>query len=172
MSTSGEHFMYFAYGSNLLKERLQLANPSAIFHTTGRLKDYRLNFGLQGEQVNRWHGGVATIEPKEGEEVWGVIWRMDNKHLTNLDQQEQVDSGMYCPLEVMVMAGDGMTLLCRTYRMNNFYASLPSPQYKQVVCLGAQQNGLPMQYMRRLEEMQTNSYSGPSILDQISQAMK
>lgn len=31
-------FMYFAFGSNLLKERLQLANPSAIFCTTGRLK--------------------------------------------------------------------------------------------------------------------------------------
>ena len=31
-------FMYFAFGSNLLKERLQLANPSATFCTTGRLK--------------------------------------------------------------------------------------------------------------------------------------
>lgn len=37
MSDRGR-FMYFAFGSNLLKERLELANPSATFFTTGRLK--------------------------------------------------------------------------------------------------------------------------------------
>uniref|UniRef100_A0A3P8ZEI4 Gamma-glutamylcyclotransferase n=1 Tax=Esox lucius TaxID=8010 RepID=A0A3P8ZEI4_ESOLU len=167
MSTTEEHFMYFAFGSNLLKERLQLANPSAIFHSTGRLKDYTLNFGLWGEHIdNRWHGGVATIEPKEGEEVWCFISTF------SLCVQEGVDRGMYCPLEVTVETSDGTTLLCRTYQMNHFHACLPSPQYKQVVCLGAQQNGLPMQYVRKLEEVQTNSYNGPSILDQISQVMK
>ncbi|KAK6327721.1 gamma-glutamylcyclotransferase a isoform X1 [Coregonus clupeaformis] len=173
MSATADHFMYFAFGSNLLKERLQLANPSAIFHCTGRLKqDYTLNFGLWGEHIdNRWHGGVATIEQKEGGEVWGVVWRMSNDHLASLDQQEGVDRGMYFPLEVTVETDDG-ALLCRTYQMNRFHACPPSPQYKQVVCLGAQQNGLPVQYVRRLEEVQTNNYSGPSILDQISQVIK
>ncbi|KAL0962056.1 hypothetical protein UPYG_G00335150 [Umbra pygmaea] len=75
MSTKEDTFLYFDFGSNLLKERLQLANPSARFHCTGQLKDYTLNFGLWGEHIdNSWHGGVATIEPKEGEEVWGVVW--------------------------------------------------------------------------------------------------
>uniref|UniRef100_A0A674CH38 Uncharacterized protein n=1 Tax=Salmo trutta TaxID=8032 RepID=A0A674CH38_SALTR len=41
MAATADHFMYFAFGSNLLKERLQLANPSAIFHCTGRLKVIR-----------------------------------------------------------------------------------------------------------------------------------
>lgn len=40
-------FMYFAFGSNLLKERLQLANPSAIFCTTGRLKVYHQFVGKE-----------------------------------------------------------------------------------------------------------------------------
>lgn len=31
-------FLYFAYGSNLLKERLQLKNPSASIHCVTRLK--------------------------------------------------------------------------------------------------------------------------------------
>ena len=30
-------FLYFAYGSNLLKERLQLKNPSAAIHCVARL---------------------------------------------------------------------------------------------------------------------------------------
>lgn len=40
MSGSEEagYFTYFAFGSNLLKERLQLANPTARFCSTGRLK--------------------------------------------------------------------------------------------------------------------------------------
>lgn len=31
-------FLYFAYGSNLLKERLRLQNPSAMVHCVARLK--------------------------------------------------------------------------------------------------------------------------------------
>ncbi|XP_062343016.1 gamma-glutamylcyclotransferase a [Osmerus eperlanus] len=171
MSDNG-HFMYFAFGSNLLKERLQLANPSAIFQYTGRLKDHVLNFGLWGEHVdNRWHGGVATIEASPGLEVWGVVWKMENQHLGSLDKQEGVDMGMYYPLQVTVET-DGGPVFCRTYQMNHFHACPPSPQYKQVVCLGAQQNNLPSDYQKRLQAVQTNNYSGPSILDQIATVMK
>ncbi|XP_047461414.1 gamma-glutamylcyclotransferase a [Mugil cephalus] len=165
-------FMYFAFGSNLLKERLQLANPSAIFCTTGRLKDYVLNFGLWEKHVdNAWHGGVATIESCPGAEVWGVIWTLSNENLLSLDEQEGVGDGVYSPLEVPVETDKGL-MLCRTYQMNNFHACPPSPQYKQVVCLGAEQNGLPAEYQKRLEAVETNNYSGPSILDKIRTANK
>ncbi|KAM3858681.1 gamma-glutamylcyclotransferase a [Diretmus argenteus] len=172
MSGDGR-FTYFAFGSNLLKERLQLANPSAVFHCTGRLKDYVLKFGLWEEHVvdNIWHGGVATIEPCPGREVWGVVWTLSNENLLTLDNQEGVSLGVYSPLEVTVETGDGL-MLCRTYQMNHFRARPPSPQYKQVVCLGAEQNGLPVEYLRRLEAVQTNDYSGPSALDQIQTLMK
>ncbi|KAM4630123.1 gamma-glutamylcyclotransferase a [Polymixia lowei] len=171
MSSDG-HFKYFAFGSNLLKERLQLANPSAIFHCTGRLQDYVLKFGLWKEHVdNRWHGGVATIEFCPGGEVWGVVWTMSNVNLISLDNQEGVNAGIYSPLDVTVETEDGL-MLCRTYQMNNFTSCLPSPQYKQVVCLGAEQNGLPVEYLRRLEAVETNHYSGPSILDQIKAVTK
>ncbi|XP_054620415.1 gamma-glutamylcyclotransferase a isoform X2 [Dunckerocampus dactyliophorus] len=80
-------FMYFAFGSNLLKERLQLANPSATFLATGRLKDYKLDFGLWGTNVeNNWHGGVATIRESPGSEVWGVIWTLNNDNVDSLDE--------------------------------------------------------------------------------------
>ena len=42
----------------------------------------------------------------------------------------------------------------------------------KVVCLGAEQNGLPAEYLKRLEAIQTNNYSGPTILDQIKPVMK
>ncbi|XP_025757916.1 gamma-glutamylcyclotransferase a isoform X2 [Oreochromis niloticus] len=132
MSGAAGFFLYFAFGSNLLKERLQLANPSAKFYQTGRLKDYKLNFGLWKEHIdnNAWHGGVATIESYPGAEVWGVIWTLNNEHLSSLDDQEGVKAGIYSPLEVSVETDNG-TVLCRTYQMNNFHACPPSPQYKQ-----------------------------------------
>ncbi|XP_062265828.1 gamma-glutamylcyclotransferase a [Platichthys flesus] len=160
-------FMYFAFGSNLLRQRLQMQNPSAVFCSTARLKDYKLSFGLWEEHVdNKWHGGVATIEFCPGADVWGVIWSMSDENLRSLDNQEGVSEGMYSPLNVSVETDKG-PMFCRTYQMNNFHACPPSPQYKQVVCLGAEQNGLPEQYRKSLEWIQTNNYSGPSVLDEI-----
>ncbi|XP_030214002.1 gamma-glutamylcyclotransferase [Gadus morhua] len=165
-SNSSDHFLYFAYGSNLLKERLQKRNPSATFFSVGYLKDYTLKFGWSEHfgDVNNWHGGVATIEESIGEEVWGVVWRMGLENLQTLDDQEGVQEGVYRPLQVNVTTAKGNTV-CRSYQMNDFYPFVTSPPYKQVVCLGARQHGLPLDYIEKLEAVQTNDYKGPSILD-------
>ncbi|CAL8293673.1 unnamed protein product [Merluccius merluccius] len=167
MTSGTGTFMYFAFGSNLLKERLQLANPSAAFRCTGRLKDYVMKFGLWGEHVsNRWHGGVASIDFCPGEEVWGVVWSMSDEDRPSLDNQEGVSSGIYSPMEVNVETSEGV-LRCRTYQMTGLHVSPPSPQYKQVVCMGAKQHSLPVEYVKKIEAVETNHYSGPSVLDQI-----
>lgn len=54
-------------------------------------QDYRLNFGLWGDCTDcAWHGGVATIEESEGDEVWGVVWRIDNQNLHSLDRWDHL----------------------------------------------------------------------------------
>ncbi|XP_049606836.1 gamma-glutamylcyclotransferase [Syngnathus scovelli] len=159
-------FAYFAFGSNMLKERLCLENPSATFLDIGRLKDYRLDFGLWAESVaSSWHGGVATIRQSPGSEVWGVIWTIRRDQLDNLDYQEGIHEGLYSPLEVTVESSNHGEMLCRTYQMNNFHAFPTSPQYKHVVCWGAEQNGLPGDYIGGLQAVKTNNYMGPSMLD-------
>lgn len=118
-------FLYFAYGSNLLKERLQLKNPSAIIHCVARLKvtstrsfchraaspitfssvsyaylifqDYKLVFGnYKGLTSDRWHGGVATIEHSPGDEVWGVVWKMSISDLESLDEYNSIPFFLNC----------------------------------------------------------------------------
>lgn len=37
-SQDGESFLYFAYGSNLLTERIHLRNPSAVIYSVARLQ--------------------------------------------------------------------------------------------------------------------------------------
>ncbi|XP_061677333.1 gamma-glutamylcyclotransferase a isoform X2 [Syngnathoides biaculeatus] len=124
-------FAYFAFGSNMLRERLQLENPSATYLDTARLKDYLLDFGVCGENAeNNWHGGVATIRESPGSEVWGVVWTVSRDHLETLDSQEGVHVGVYSPLEVRVETSSHGEILCRTYQMSNFHPRLTSPQYK------------------------------------------
>ena len=39
-------FLYFAYGSNLLAERIHFQNPSASFRGVAKLDGYRMDFRL------------------------------------------------------------------------------------------------------------------------------
>ena len=41
---SGKTFLYFAFGSNLLEKRIHINNPSAVFRSIAKLKDYKLGF--------------------------------------------------------------------------------------------------------------------------------
>ncbi|XP_067303997.1 gamma-glutamylcyclotransferase [Pseudorasbora parva] len=170
---NGSTFLYFAYGSNLLKERLQLKNPSATIHCVAKLKDYKLVFGNhKGVASQRWQGGVATIEQSSGDEVWGVVWRMNMSDLESLDRQENVKMGTYSPMEVSVSTND-QDLHCRTYIMNSCVYAPPSPQYLQVIVMGAEQNGLPEDYQEKLKSIETNKYEGHlPVMDELKKAVK
>ncbi|EFB30198.1 hypothetical protein PANDA_007923, partial [Ailuropoda melanoleuca] len=156
----GESFLYFAYGSNLLTERIHLRNPSAAFCCVARLQDYKLDFGnSQGKTSETWHGGIATIFQSPGDEVWGVVWKMNKSNLSSLDEQEGVKSGTYVPIEVNVYTQEGK-ITCRSYQMKNYESAPPSPQYKKVICLGAKENGLPLEYQKKLNAIEPNDYKG------------
>ncbi|XP_072880161.1 gamma-glutamylcyclotransferase-like isoform X2 [Hemitrygon akajei] len=127
-----EEFLYFAYGSNMLQERLQLLNPSAMRVSVGCLKGYKLAFGKWNKRENRWGGGVATILPSPDDEVWGVVWCLKSNDRQSLDDQEGVQNGIYSPIEVKVQQQDTEEeLTCLSYQMNNFNSSLTSPLYKK-----------------------------------------
>ncbi|XP_062980858.1 gamma-glutamylcyclotransferase [Elgaria multicarinata webbii] len=156
-----ETFLYFAYGSNLLRERILLKNPSVVFLTLAHLLDYKLAFGShQGKPSSQWHGSTATIVYTPGDEVWGVVWKINSNDLYSLDRQEGVEDGLYVPIEVSVQTQEGKVFKCRSYQMNDYIYGLPSPQYKKVICMGAKQNGLPVDYQEKLDSIETNSYAG------------
>ena len=47
----------------------------------------------------RWHGGVASIEPADGDHVVGCVWEIGKENLGELDIQEGVDQNIYRPIE-------------------------------------------------------------------------
>ncbi|XP_076976721.1 gamma-glutamylcyclotransferase [Tamandua tetradactyla] len=156
-----ESFLYFAYGSNLLTERIHLRNPSAAFCSVARLQDFKLDFGnSQGKISRTWHGGIATIFQSPGDEVWGVVWKMNKSNLCSLDEQEGVVGGTYDPIEVNVHTQEGKEITCRSYQMKNYVSAPPSPQYKKVICMGAKEHELPLDYQKKLEAIEPNDYKG------------
>nr|XP_008521172.1 PREDICTED: gamma-glutamylcyclotransferase [Equus przewalskii] len=165
-SREAESFLYFAYGSNLLTERIHLRNPSAAFFCVARLcvarlQDFKLDFGnFKGKTSETWHGGIATIFQSPGDEVWGVVWKMNKSNLSSLDKQEGVKSGTYVPIEVNVYTQEGKKITCRSYQMKNYESAPPSPQYKKVICMGAKENGLPLEYQKMLNAIEPNDYKG------------
>ena len=72
--------------------RIQLENPSAVFHTTARLSDYRLDFDRKSRE---WHGASATVIPSPGDHVWGVVWLLKWNEISYLDDQEGVHCNIY-----------------------------------------------------------------------------
>ncbi|XP_067417920.1 gamma-glutamylcyclotransferase isoform X3 [Emydura macquarii macquarii] len=134
VTTCGEDsFLYFAYGSNLLRERIQMQNPSAVFFAVANLQDFKLVFGShQGRPSSNWHGSTATIVQSPGDEVWGIVWKMNTSNLNSLDKQEGVEDGIYVPIEVNIHTQEGKVLTCRSYQMNDCVCDLPSPHYKKI----------------------------------------
>ncbi|XP_061198212.1 gamma-glutamylcyclotransferase-like [Saccostrea echinata] len=173
-----ETFLYFAYGSNLLRQRLTLQNPSAVFKGVGHLKNFRLDFKSPSDpKISRWRGAAATIEPHPEGTVWGVIWRLDAKDKASLDRQE----GIYDAINVEVITPDNKTYSnCRTYVMQKAYITdrydnRPSPHYKDVLVRGAQQNNIPQAYIEFLQNLDDNGYSGNipvynQVLDSLKQS--
>lgn len=155
-------FLYFAYGSNLSRQRLHLHAPSAHLVSIARLEGYRLAFSIESKRS--WLGGVGDIVAEPGSEVWGALWVIGAEHSRELDAQEGLfrDPPAYRRLTVEVRTPAGDLVRCRTYQVvaphPKGYA--PSPAYKQTILTGARDIGLPEAYIARLEGIEDNGVAG------------
>ncbi|PAA67538.1 hypothetical protein BOX15_Mlig001450g1 [Macrostomum lignano] len=167
-------FLYFGFGSNLLRERLRLANKSAKFQATGRLSGYRLEFADPSHSLPQsdrdkaqrtWHGGAATIVEADAQKfVFGTVWSLADGDSDSLDSQEGVDSGIYERISVTVRLLDsGQEVRCRSYRMVRCQPMAPSPHYLDIILRGAVQSGFPADYVDNLRKRQHNGYAGECI---------
>jgi len=78
---------YFAFGSNMNKERMKKRNVRFTNAKRAILKDYRLVFN---KKLSRNETSAANIEPAPGEVVEGILYELENPEegITNLDYYE------------------------------------------------------------------------------------
>ena len=78
-----EDKLYFAYGSNINLDQMAYRCPAAQVVGPVVLEGYELLF-----RGNASGNGVATIKPKEGQQVHGLLWRITPGCERSLDLYE------------------------------------------------------------------------------------
>ena len=136
-----EENLYFAYGSNLDLEQMAQRCPDAEIVGPVRLENYELRF--RGN-------GFATVTPKKGGVVYGLVWKITPNCEQSLDRYEGYPRH-YTKETVTVKDAAGAEISVMVYIMAEPYCrqpALPSPYYYRVIQRGFEANGLPLDSLR------------------------
>lgn len=136
---------YFAYGSNMAPAQMTARCPSALMVCVVVLTGYRLVFNRSGSYRP---GGVANIEPDQGERVYGVLWKLAETELHSLDQTE--DPGAYHREQLTVYSLEGRPYDCHAYLAIADQTDTPDHHYLNALIQAGRDVGLPPEYLARL----------------------
>lgn len=136
-----ENTLYFAYGSNINLDQMSYRCPDAQVVGPVMLEGYELLFR---------RGGFATIAPKEGETVTGLLWSITPGCEQSLDRYEGYPR-FYDKRMVTVRDGEGRSLSVMAYIMDERFREpmLPSTSYYNGILEGYRQNGLPVAALKK-----------------------
>lgn len=142
--------IYFAYGSNMLRERLDARCPNVRQLGMAVLHDHRLTFDQFSDVDGSGKGGIV---PAAGERVPGVLWSLPLRDLPALDAAESAGRG-YERDQVTVVLDDGSAREVTTYRPIRLCEGLkPWDWYRALVVAGAEQQGLPAAHLQMLRDV-------------------
>jgi len=129
--------LYFAYGSNIDLEQMARRCPAAQVVGPVTLENYELAF--RGS-------GVATIVPKKGGVVHGLLWSITPLCEQALDRYEGYPRH-YTKEAVTVRGADGREASVMVYVMAEEWSrhpALPSETYYGIIQRGFEENHLPV----------------------------
>ena len=154
--------LYFAYGSNLnqnqIKERCQ--SPEVI--QVARLTGFRLAFLGNSK---RWDGAEETVVLSPGDEVWGVVYKLNSGDAQKLDAWQDVrldGTGPYFHYPAEVEAQDGTHFSVVFYRRDlQEDGHLPSTEFLNFIIKSAESRGLPTDYIEKLRQIKSRPATYP-----------
>ena len=140
--------LYFAYGSNINLDQMAHRCPAAQAVGPVTLEGYELLF-----RGNNAGHGVATIAPKQGGTVHGLLWQITPQCEWSLDRYEGYPT-LYGKEAVNVKDAQGQEITVMAYRMTERYQfpSVPSKFYYDGIEEGYRQNGLPVDELKKARE--------------------
>lgn len=137
---------YFAYGSNMLRERLVARVSTAQAVAIGAVRGYRLDFA----KVSVDGSGKGDMVTSPGDEVWGVLYEFDASQKGDLDKHE---GGHYQAREIFVSTPSGdepaWAYMAESHRRDP--SKVPYDWYLALIIAGARQGGLPIACIQALE---------------------
>lgn len=144
----GDHFVTFAYGSNMPTARIRARCPSARFVGMAELPGFELRWHKKSKDGSGKCDIVQTDRP--GASVFGVLYEIASSEKTNLDKAEGLGSG-YDETKIDVFYGANR-LTVEAYIASNTDPTLkPYTWYRDLAIAGAREHGLPADYIAGLE---------------------
>lgn len=147
---------YFAYGSNMLKERLIKRVPSALVRATGYIEGYKIRFNKRSKDGS---GKCNLVKTKDkNDRVYGVVYDFLDAEKPALDKCEGLGQG-YDAKMVKVIAEDG-EIRAYTYMADDSAVDdtlRPYSWYKDFVVEGARWHSLPPEYISQLDGFEADS---------------
>ncbi len=142
---------YFAYGSNLLPERLRRRAPSARVVGPAVLEGYCLRFHKRGADQSGKCDAFRTGDRRD--HVLGVIYELAETDRPVLDR---IEGPGYATVQIKVSVGrDVMRAFTYIAKPAHIDATLiPLDWYREFVLAGARRHGLDEAYVRSIEAIQ------------------
>ncbi len=144
-------FTYFAYGSNMLLERLQKRCKTASFLGVAVAHGYTLAFSKKSKDGS----GKATIAKTTNDDIalYGALYKIDLNDRPQLDRHEGF--GYYRNDNFVVRRVDNNEkIVVTTYIANHQSIDnniIPYHWYKKLILAGAKQGELPASFIANLE---------------------
>lgn len=141
--------LYFAYGSNMLRCRLEERVGLTVDHGTFKLKEYKIKFNKRSIDGS----GKTNIIPDNKFEVLGVIYEISKEQLDKLDEDEKGYKRSTVPVVL-----ENNTILVETYIAfpektdNNL---LPTKDYLSFLIYGSKEHNFPEDYVESLQLIKT-----------------
>ena len=140
---------YFAYGSNLSRQRLLARVPAAVGIGAARLPHWALCFEKHGRDAS----AKASIRRAVGQEVWGAVYRIDPQERSPLDAAEGLGVE-YSLCEVQVQTALGRSQDAYTYVALRQKQGLRVEQwYLDHIMVGIAEHRLPASWSRHVKAL-------------------
>jgi len=143
--------IYFAYGSNMDAEQMQLRCPGYRLLGVARLVNYTLAFTRWSRA---WNSGTADILPEKGKTVIGALYDLTFDDLKRMDRIADYPNS-YLRLDVVVESG-GETFPAMTYVAVRIGVFLPSRPYLDKMIHGAERCQIDATYIANLRALRTS----------------
>jgi cation transport regulator ChaC len=145
---SSDHFITFAYGSNMLTARIQERCPSAQPLGIAELPGFDLRWHKKSKDGSGKCDIVKAGEPDAS--LFGVLYQINRDEKRALDRAEGLGNG-YAETEMEVHHGPDV-VTARAYIATDTDPTLkPYTWYRALVIAGAKEHALPADYIARLE---------------------
>tara|TARA_Y100001936_G_scaffold252649_1_gene313296 strand:+ start:1969 stop:2601 length:633 start_codon:yes stop_codon:yes gene_type:complete len=156
-----EKFLYFAYGSNMLVEKLKSRCDSGKKITPSENSQHMIRehvFGFYKKSKDGSGKGDIKKTGKFDDKVYGVLFSIDKNQKIRLDQAEGLGYGYEEKSIVVIDEKTGEEKDAKTYFAQNHYSGLtPYDWYKRQTVQGAKDNDLPEKYIEKIEAVPSKS---------------